>query len=553
MALDYDFSGWATRAGVRCYDGLTISEDAFKDCDGKKVPVVWNHDHTNPENVLGHALLQNRKGGVYAFVKMNDTPSGLSALAAVKNGDIDAMSIFANGIRKTGQTVMHGLIQELSLVIAGCNPGALIDEIVAHSADCEGECIIYDDRGLSLEHGLDPDGEPLEEIKMARDEKPSDKTVKEVFDTLTEEQKTVVYALIGAALEDKKEDANVKHNVFDRDDENVLMHTMDELDAAVKDSKRCGSMKESFLEHSIDTVDWLFNDDHELNNPPQVVDVDMGWVNVVLNGVRHIPFSRFKSMFADLTDEDAKAKGYLKGNFKKEQVFSLLKRSTSATTIYLKQKMDRDDQIEITSFDVVAWLKKEMRKKLDAEIARAILIGDGRVASSDDKISEEHIRPIYKDDDFYTIKCVVSTSGLNTPAEKVKAAINAIIKARKDYKGSGNPTFFTTEDTLTEMLLLEDKMGRPLYDDEAALARKLRVRTIVTVPYMEGMKGAHGGDFVGLVVNLSDYTVGADKGGAVNMFEDFDIDYNAEKYLIETRCSGALHTPFSAIAVEYAA
>lgn len=569
--FDYDFSGYATKAGVRCYDGLTIAPNAFSECDGEKVPVVWNHDHSDPEHVLGHAMLQNRKDGVYAYVKLNDTPSGRSALECVKSGDIEAMSIFANGLQKAGQTVMHGIIREVSLVIAGCNPGAYIDEIVAHSADNADsyEAYIYDDRGLSLKHGLDPEGNPLDEDKKKEEKKMArEKTVEEVFNEFTEEQKNVVYAIVGAALDEKesgngngnKEDADMKHNVFDRyGREDVLAHSMDEINAAVADLKRVGSMREAFQEHgldgdalahSIDQIDWLYPDDHLLDTPPRIIDRDQSWVAGVINGVHHVPFSRFKSMFADLTEDDARAKGYIKGNYKKEQVFGLLKRRTEATTVYKKQRFDRDDLIEITSFDVVAWIKKEMRTKLDEEIATAILVGDGRPASSDDKINEQNIRPIYNDDDLFTIKIQVDAGAGADATAKMKAVIRAIIKARKDYKGSGNPTFFTTEDVLTDMLLMEDTLGHPLYKGVDELCNKLRVSKIVTVPRMENMKGAKGGEFIGLVVNLADYTVGADKGGAVNMFDDFDIDYNQQKYLIETRCSGALTVPFSAIAVE---
>lgn len=582
--FDYDFSGYATKANTLCYDGLTIAPDAFKGDDGRKVPVVWNHDHSDPEHVLGHALLQNRKDGVYAYVKMNDSPSGQSALEAVRSGDIDAMSIFANGLKKTGNTVMHGVIRELSLVLAGCNPGALIDEIVEHSADYnaeEGEeAFIYTDGGLSLKHGLDPDDNPLDEedeIMHSEDEdkekskeNPEDKetteeTVKEVFNSLTEKQKNVVYAIVGMVTDGKKgadnketdndkEDETVKHNVFDNDkDQGVLKHSIDEINAAMADGKRCGSMKDAFIQHGIEDVEWLFPEDHLLDNPPRIIDNDQTWVGKVMSSVHHIPFSRIKSMSADLTEEDARAKGYIKGNFKKEQVFGLLKRSTSPTTVYKKQKMDRDDIADITSFDVIAWLKQEMRTKLNEELARAYLIGDGRNAASDDKINEGNIRPIYSDDDFYTIKVQAEVATGADTETKIKAAMNASLKARKDYKGSGNPTLFTTEDNLTEMLLLEDGMGRPLYTDEAALARKLRVAKIVTIPEMEGRKGAKGGNLAAVIVNLADYTVGADKGGAVSMFDDFDIDFNAQKYLIETRCSGALTSPYSAMAIEWAA
>lgn len=582
--FDYDFSGYATKANTLCYDGLTIAPDAFKGDDGRKVPVVWNHDHSDPEHVLGYALLQNRKDGVYAYVKMNDSPSGQSALEAVRSGDIDAMSIFANGLKKAGQTVMHGVIRELSLVLAGCNPGALIDEIVEHSADYnaeEGEeAFIYTDGGISLKHGLDPDDNPLDEedeIMHSEDEdkekskeNPEDKetteeTVKEVFNSLTEKQKNVVYAIVGMVTDGKKgadnketdndkEDETVKHNVFDNDkDQGVLKHSIDEINAAMADGKRCGSMKDAFIQHGIEDVEWLFPEDHLLDNPPRIIDNDQTWVGKVMSSVHHIPFSRIKSMSADLTEEDARAKGYIKGNFKKEQVFGLLKRSTSPTTVYKKQKMDRDDIADITSFDVIAWLKQEMRTKLNEELARAYLIGDGRNAASDDKINEGNIRPIYSDDDFYTIKVQAEVATGADTETKIKAAMNASLKARKDYKGSGNPTLFTTEDNLTDMLLLEDKIGHRLYKNEAEVAQALRVKEIVTVPQMAGMKGTKGGELFGIVVNLADYTVGADKGGAVNMFDDFDIDYNQQKYLIETRCSGALTVPFSAMAIEYKA
>ena len=581
MALnfDYDFSGYATKANTKCYDGLTIAPNAFKGDNGKKVPVVWNHDHSGPEYVLGHALLQNRKDGVYAYVKLNDTPSGKTALEAVRCGDIDAMSIFAN-VRKAGKTVTHGAIRELSLVLAGCNPGALIDEIVAHGADNDGEggeAFIYTDGGLSLKHGLDPDDNPLneEDDEMAKE---GGKTLEEVVDTMNDEQKEALYALVGMAkdgldedddpeeddyddeddeddeddYDDYDEEDDMKHNVFDNDPEQgVLRHSMDEINAAIADGKSCGSMKDAFIAHGIEDVEWLFPEDHLLDTPPRIIDRDQSWVSKVMSGVHHIPFSRVKSMAADLTEEDARAKGYIKGNFKKEQVFSLLKRSTTPTTVYKKQKMDRDDVADITGFDVIAWLKQEMRVKLNEELARAYLIGDGRLSSSDDKINEGNIRPIYNDDDLFTIKVQVETAAGDDTATKLDKMMTAVLKARKNYKGAGNPTFYTTEDTLTDLLLLKDKIGHRLYKNEAELAQALRVKEIVTVPQMEGMTGKMGGEFVGIIVNLADYTVGADKGGAVNMFDDFDIDYNQQKYLIETRCSGAMTTPFGAMAIEY--
>lgn len=584
--FDYDFSGYATKANTLCYDGLTIAPDAFKGDDGRKVPVVWNHDHSDPEHVLGHALLQNRKDGVYAYVKMNDSPSGQSALEAVRSGDIDAMSIFANGLKKAGNTVMHGVIRELSLVLAGCNPGALIDEIVEHSADYnaeEGEeAFIYTDGGLSLKHGLDPDDNPLdeEEDNMAQ---AGGKTLEEVYNSMTPEQQECCCALVGMAKkgldeddpnaeanndkdDEDKEDETVKHNVFDNDTkQTVLKHSIEEINNVVKTAKTCGTMKAAFanagiedsevnaLCHGIDNIDWLFPEDRLLDTPPRIIDKPDDWVSVVMGGVKHIPFSRFKSLFADLTEDDARAKGYLKGNYKTEEVFGLLRRSTGPTTVYKKQELDRDDVIDITSFDVVAWLRNEMRYKLNRELALAYILGDGRMAASRDKIDENCIRPVFNDADLFTIKVQVKTTGMTTVEDKYKAFIKQAIRARKDYRGSGTPTMFTTEDALTEMLLLEDGMGRPLYTDEAALARKLRVAKIVTIPEMEGRKGAKGGNLAAVIVNLADYTVGADKGGAVSMFDDFDIDFNAQKYLIETRCSGALTSPYSAMAIEWAA
>lgn len=583
--FDYDCSGWATKANVQCYDGLTIAQDAFRECDGRVVPMVYNHDHSDIGNVIGHCLLENRPGGVYCYAKFNDTDTGRTARKCIESGDLNAFSIFANGLQKVGKTVKHGFIREVSLVLAGCNPGALIDEVIKHSADEDyegGEAFIYNDPGLSLTHGMDPNGNPLEELehsaeggkhkqeeaKMADEKQNDGKTLKEVYESMTPEQQECCHALVGMAIkeadggeDDGEEDDTVKQNVFDKDThETVLKHSIDEINGIVKTAKSHGTMKQAFedamdadeLAHSIDNVEWLFPEDHVLDNPPKIIDRDQTWVDIVMGGVHHIPFSRFKSQFADLTEDDARAKGYIKGNFKKEQVFGLLRRSTSPTTVYKKQKMDRDDVIDITSFDVVAWLKQEMRAKLNEEIALAILFGDGRPAASEDKIDENCIRPIYNDQDLFTIKTQVTATG-KTVEEKYKELIKAVLRSRKEYKGSGTPTAFMSEDALTEMLLLEDTIGHPLYADEAALARKLRVAKIVTVPRMEGMKGAKGGDLACLIVNLADYTVGADKGGAVSMFDDFDIDFNAMKYLIETRCSGALTTPYSAIAVEFAA
>ena len=581
--FDYDCSGWATKANTRCYDGLTIAQDAFKECDGKVVPMVYNHDHSDIGNVIGKCLLENRPGGVYAYAKFNDTEAGKTARACVESGDMNAFSIFANGVQKVGKTVKHGFIREVSLVLAGCNPGALIDEVIKHSADEDyegGEAFIYNDEGLSLTHGMDPDGNPLEELahggdnakqeeaKMA-DEKKDGKTLEQVYNSMTDEQKECCHALVGLALEenggedDGEEDETVKQNIFDKDTRaTVLQHNMEEINSIIKGAKSHGTLKQAFedagidtdeLAHSIDNIDWLFPDDHLLDNTPRIIEKPDDWVSKVMGGVHHIPFSRFKSQFADLTEDEARAKGYIKGNFKKEEVFGLLRRSTSPTTVYKKQKLDRDDVIDITSFDVVSWLRSEMRYKLNRELALSYILGDGRPAGSEDKIDENCIRPVVNDADLFTIKIQVSTAGLTKIEDKMQATIKQILRSRKNYRGSGTPTFFTTEDILTEMLLLEDGIGHPLYADTAALARKLRVKEIVTIPEMEGRTGAKGGELIGVIVNLADYTVGADKGGAVSMFDDFDIDFNAQKYLIETRCSGALAVPFSAMAIEFAA
>ena len=559
----FDFSGWATRNNIKCSDGRTIRKNAFIDNDGQTVPLVWNHSHNDPLNVLGHALLENRDEGVYAYCKFNETESGKNAKELVEHGDVTALSIYANKLKQNGSDVIHGAIREVSLVLAGANPGAFIDSIMAHGEESDEEAIIYTGENISLSHA-DVENKPEEKPEQKKEEKSKmekEKTVKEVFDTLTEEQKTVVYAMIGQALEDaganrEGENDNMKHNVFDNDEMengNVLSHA--DMSAIISDAKRYGSMKDSFLAHTqsygIENVDFLFPDAQPLDVPPTFVQRDMGWVQKVMSEVHHTPFSRIKSMFADITADEARAKGYTKGKLKKEEVFSLLKRTTTPTTIYKKQKMDRDDVVDITDFDVIAWLKKEMRLMLDEEIARAILIGDGRLSSSDDKINEQNIRPILSDAELYTIKANINVKTNATGAEKAKAFIDAVIRSRKDYKGSGSPSLFTTEDMVTECLLLEDGIGHKLYKSEAELATTLRVKEIVTVEVMEGLKDSSEHDVAGIVVNLADYNVGADKGGAVNMFDDFDIDYNQQKYLIETRCSGALVKPYSAIALAF--
>ena len=562
----YDFSGWATKNDLKCSDGRIIRRDAFKDNDGQTVPLVWNHQHNDPLNVLGHALLENRAEGVYAYCTFNDTPAGNNAKMLVEHGDVSALSIYANRLKQDQGNVTHGVIREVSLVLAGANPGAFIDSIMRHGESSDEEAVIYTGENLSLEHGEKEDNM----------ENGNEKTIKDVVDSMTEEQRNVMYALIGQALEDVKhsddaeeheqknkneegDENEMKHNVFDNQNKNNAKDTLThaEMTAILTDAKRYGSLKESVLQHSeqfgITNIDMLFPDYKNMNVPPEFIKRDTGWVAQVMNGVSHTPFSRIKSVFADITADDARARGYMKGNLKKEEVFTLLKRTTDPQTIYKKQKLHRDDVIDITSFDVVAWIKAEMRMMLDEEIARAILVGDGRLSSSDDKIKETNIRPIYKEEALYVVNTVLAKQpDVDTRA---KAFIKAAVKARKDYQGSGEPTLFCSEDLLTDMLLLEDGHGRAIYESEAKLATALRVKNIVTVPVMEGVHRNNTTvtaecDLLGIIVNLRDYNVGADKGGAINMFEDFDIDYNAQKYLIETRCSGALVKPYSAIVIE---
>lgn len=573
MNKDYDFSGWATKNNLLCSDGRTILKDAFKNDDGVTVPLVWNHQHNDPSNILGHALLENRDEGVYAYCKFNDSEPGKNAKLLVEHGDVSALSIYANQLKQQGGNVLHGAIREVSLVLAGANPGAFIDSVISHSEDIDDEAIIYTGENICLAHAekqMEETTKVMEEKKeMApetkteepkKEEPKKEKTVQDVFDTLNEEQKKVVYALIGQVIEEaenknskdieggKKE---MKHNVFENDkenQENVLQHS--DVQAIFADAKRYGSLKDSVLQHGITNIDYLFPEAKDVNATPEFIKRDMGWVEKVMRSVHHTPFSRIRSTFANITEEDARAKGYIKGKLKKDEVFSLLKRSTTPTTVYKKQKLDRDDVVDITDFDVVAWLKSEMRMMLDEELARAFLIGDGRIPSSDDKINEQNIRPIYNDDDLYTVKAVIEVSQTATAEEKTKAFIKSVIKNRKEYKGTGSPTLYTTEDVVSDCLLLEDANGRFIYDNIDKLKNVLRVADIVTVPVMEGAKGKNQGDLLAILVNLADYNVGADKGGAVNMFDDFDIDYNAQKYLIETRCSGALVKPYSAIAFE---
>ena len=604
----YDFAGWVTRNDVKCSDGRIIRHNAFKDQDGTKVPLVWMHQHGGIENVLGNVLLQNRPEGVYGYGSLNDSEAADMARIVLKHDDVTAMSIFANNLTRQGNNVIHGTIREVSLVLAGANPGATIDEVVIHEDGYDNdELIFFNAEDNTLRHSDDGsiEFEPLEdsivhaddskkEDDMADEKKSStdiksedsssdDKTLEDIFNSMTEEQKTVVYALVGQALEqgggsdndDSDEEDNVKHNVFDNEydadtQNDVLVH--DAMNEIITEAKNGYSMKKIFNDYvadhiddgagdaiahaatyGVDPVDYLFPDAKTITPTPEFIRRDTGWVSQLMNRVHHTPFSRIKSVFADITADEARARGYMKGKLKKEEVFTLLKRSTSPTTIYKKQKMDRDDVIDITDFDVIAWLKGEMRGMLDEEIARAVLVGDGRMTDDDDHISEEHIRPIWKDAELYTIQAPIQLEGTETPDDIAKTFIRTAIKARKDYKGSGNPILFTTEDFLTDMLLLEDKIGHPLYDSVEKLATKLRVSQIVTVEVMEGLTReveSKTRTLMGIIVNPVDYNIGADKGGAINMFDDFDIDYNQQKYLIETRCSGALIKPFSAIAIE---
>ena len=586
--MDYDFSGWATRNNIECSDGRTIMKDAFKDNDGQKVPLVWNHQHDDPNEVLGHALLENRDEGVYAYCKFNDTESGQTAKSLVLNGDVDKLSIYANKLKSNMNKVVHGCIREVSLVLAGANPGAYIDSVVVHAdgAEDEEEGTIYTDEQISVnvEHSEEKSEEKEEtemndnsEIKHAETENSGseEKTVQEVFDTLTDEQKDVVYAIIGEAVEEAKNDAgdegeeegeeNMKHNVFDNDNnrEDVLAHS-EFVKAAIADAKKYGSMRESFIAHAeAEGLEWnenndfspLFPDATNINREPIMVEKDNSWVAKVMAQVKHSPFSRVKNTLGRMDETTARAKGYIKGTKKANIQMAVLNRVTTPTTVYIKNDIDRDDVIDITDFDVVAWQKKEMRKQLDKELALAMLLGDGRDVSDQYKINEQNIRPVVSDDDLYTIKYVV-TEGVdynnagNSHSENdsvAKGVIRAALKARKNYKGSGRPTFYTTEDTLTDMLLIEDQNGRVIYDSIDKSATALRVSEIVTIPEMESRT-----DIYGIIVNLNDYTAGADKGGSVNMFDDFDIDYNQMKYLMETRMSGALTQPYSAIVLKKA-
>ena len=556
----YDFAGWATKYGVGCSDGRTISKGAFAHCDEIVVPLVWNHTYDKPENVIGNAKLVDSDEGVYTYCSFNDTSTAETAKSLVKHGDITSLSIYANHLKQAGNIVMHGDIKEVSLVLAGANPGASIQEVLVHGEISEGEATIYNDpEGLELWHE-DVDEELEEEL-----EDDSNETIADIYNSMTEKQKKAVAAIIDQLADDDEpssEDNNqnkgeieMKHNVFDQNEENKELRHFD-FEATMKDAKRCGSLKEAFLKHANDygikDIEQLFPEAKDIYNEPEFIKRDTSWVAGFLAGTHKQPFSKIKAMYADITGDQARALGYVKGNLKKEEVFSLLKRTTEPTTIYKKQKLDRDDIIDITDFSVVAWIKKEMRMMLDEELARAMLVGDGRSAKSEDKIKENCIRPIFNDADLYTIKAQVDKNAAN----QAKEFIRTCIIARKDFEGTGTPTLYTTEDVLCDLLLIEDQNGRFIYESVNALCNVLRVSKIVTVPVMKGLVRTDSSqkkyDVLGIIVNPNDYHVGADKGGQVSMFDDFDIDYNQYKYLMETRCSGSLIKPYSAITIEKA-
>ena len=611
MPTGYDFCGWASKNDLLCSDGRTIRRGAFASDDGKKVPMVYQHQHTSINNVLGHAILENRDEGMYAYCYLNESDTGKMAKELVRHGDICAMSIYANKLKQIGNDVVHGEIKEVSLVLAAANPGAAIESVVLEHSDgsTEEEAIIYSGEDTQYEilshadtstqtstdktvndilNGMseakknvlyymlakvsetDEEAEnddTIEDSDIRHADVSGGRTIQDIFDTFTPDEKKVAFFLIGKAIEESgsmeqsdipniddesEENETMKHNVFENNqvdnDETILSHA--EIEEIFRDTKQYGTLKNSALAHGVTNIEYLFPDAKTVTPTPELIKRNDDWVSKVMGSVHRTPFSRIKSTAANLTEDDARAKGYMKGKLKKDEVFSLLKRTTEPTTIYKKQKLDRDDVVDITDFDVVAWIKSEMRMMLNEEIARAILIGDGRLTSSDDKIPEDHIRPVAFDSELYTVPIEVTVAAQATDDDKAKAIIRSIIKGRKEYKGSGNPVMYTTEDVLTDMLLMEDKMGRVVYDSVTKLATALRVSEIVTVPVMEGLKDSEGNAVIAVIVNLADYNVGADRGGEVNMFDDFDIDYNAMKYLIETRCSGALTKPYSALAVK---
>ena len=588
MGFKYDFSGWATKNDLLCSDGRTIRRDAFKDNDGKVVPLVWNHNHTDPSNVLGHALLKNVADGVYAYGSFNSNPKAIEAATLLAHGDIKALSIWANKLQQRGGDVLHGDIKEVSLVLAGANPAAIIDSVMVHGEESDEEAIIYTGENICHSSGeLKDEFEETEDAVEHADDKvdepkksDDDEAVPDIFKTLSEKQKNAVYALIAEIIsenkgeeneDNKEEDSVMKHNVFEQQNgdqqENVLCHA--DVKAAFDDAKRYGSLKDSFVAHGlkevtymahadgdygIKNIDYLFPEARNVNNTIDFIKREDSWVRDFMSRVHRSPFARIKSVHANITEDEARAKGYIKGNMKKEEVFTLLKRSTTPTTVYKKQKLDRDDVLDITDLDTVALVKGEMRGMLDEEIARAALVGDGRSASDDDKINEVNIRPIWTDADLYSIKVPIAVAAGDDDNKKATNFIRAAIKSRKNFRGSGTPVLYTTEDMLSDMLLLTDTTGRDIYDTVEKLCKKLRVSEIITVPVMEGLTrqvDSKTRTLAGIIVNLQDYNIGADKGGSINMFEDFDIDYNQMKYLIETRCSGALTKPYSAMVLEF--
>ena len=610
-----DFQGWASKNNLLCTDGRVIRENAFAHQNGAVVPLVWNHRHDTPSAIIGKATLVNKPDGVYCYGLFNNTKFGKMCKELVAHGDVTSLSILANQLKQKGHDVMHGMIREVSLVLAGANPQAFIEDMdLAHGEDAEYEARIYPQEPIIC-HGDDdfeeeepentpaeenPEGNPTNESEPESDPTPanqngeenpvennpatnpelqhadgSEETIQDVIDSMNEKQKNVMYYLVATAREENKEDPTMAHNAFESGANTTAQLTRENFALLAKEAKACSSLKEAVLAHmddmeglsdalmhadyGIENVDYLFSDASNVTRQPQFIQRGMSWVSGVMSDVHHVPFSRIKSVFADITADEARAKGYLKGKLKKEEVFTLLKRSTTPQTIYKKQKLDRDDIIDIVDFDVVAWLKSEMRMMLKEEIARAILVSDGRSTASDDKIKEDNIRPIWTDADLYTIKVGIDSVTYNDDDKLAKEFTRQCIKSRKDYKGSGNPALYTTEEMLTNMLLLEDGIGHRLYKTEEELRTALRVSKIVTVPVMEGLtrevtheadSKAYTHSLLGIIVNLTDYTVGADKGGAVSMFDDFDIDYNQQKYLIETRCSGALTKPYSAITIE---
>lgn len=576
-----DFGGYATKASLRCADGLTIQPGAFKGNHGKRVPLVWQHNYDAPDNILGHALLQDRDGDVYTEVYFNNTEMAKTAKELVKHDDIKNLSIAANKLKKRGQDVIGGDITEVSLVISGANPGAFIDFVnLEHSSSDDtdtGEAIIYTGLDIELSHA-DADEEPKTSDK---DEKPEadeddDRTVQDVLDTLNEDQRNVVAFLLSNAAEaaeelkqSDQEGPSMQHNIFESKDEDdkssgtTLTHS--QVATIIGDMEKYGTLKDSVLAHAgeygIENIDILFPDAKAQNNVPDFIKRKTEWVSGVLSGTHHSPFSRVKTLTADITHEEARARGYIKGNLKKDEFFRLATRAVSPTTIYKKQRLDRDDIVDITSFDVVAWIRAEMRMMLEEELARAILVGDGRPAEdpadpgkpNPDKIDESRIIPIYADAELYTHRINVSADLEAGEEPTPEHIMDAVLRSRKYFLGTGTPKLYTTTDVITDSLLLKDGFGHRLYKTEAEVAAAMRVSECVEVPVLEGVRRTAGGktyELLGIIVNLADYTVGADNGGQVATFDDFNIDYNQYRYLIETRCSGALTKIKSAIVIE---